>query len=152
MFLSFCVLDDFFRFSKNLDFWVFLVHPTVVSVLLSASVERCFVSRMRTFFRLFDIFLHFFRFLGLFMDFLFFFDFFWIILDFFLPSAGAPQAVPSSCCNNYINLMSCRYHAMLTIYKAVFIQAPSRPTLKHKFHLIYICRETSVMFLKTSMV
>ena len=29
---------------------LFLVHPTVVSVLLSASVERCFVSRMRDFF------------------------------------------------------------------------------------------------------
>ena len=28
----------FFRFSKKLGFWVFLVHPTVVSVLLSASV------------------------------------------------------------------------------------------------------------------
>ena len=39
----------FFRFSKNLGFWLFLVHPTVVSVLLSASVERCFVSRMRDF-------------------------------------------------------------------------------------------------------
>ena len=38
------VLDDFFRF------WVILVHPTVVSVLVSASVERCFVSRMRNFF------------------------------------------------------------------------------------------------------
>ena len=49
-FLSFCVLDDFFRFSKKLGFWVFLVHPTVVSVLLSASVERCFVSRMPDFF------------------------------------------------------------------------------------------------------
>ena len=46
-FLSFYILDDFFRFSKNLGFWVFLVHPTVVLVLLSASVERCFVSRMR---------------------------------------------------------------------------------------------------------
>ena len=43
-------MDDFFRFSKNLGFWVFLVHPTVVSVLLSASVERFFVSRMRDFF------------------------------------------------------------------------------------------------------
>ena len=42
-------MDDFFRFSKNLGFWVFLVHTTVVSVLLSASVERCFVSRMRDF-------------------------------------------------------------------------------------------------------
>ena len=31
---------------KHWGFWVFLVHPTVVSVLLSASVERCFVSRM----------------------------------------------------------------------------------------------------------
>ena len=26
---EFCALDDFFRFSKNLDFWVFSVHPTV---------------------------------------------------------------------------------------------------------------------------
>ena len=26
-FLSFCVLDDFFRFSKKSGFWVFLVHP-----------------------------------------------------------------------------------------------------------------------------
>ena len=48
-FLSFCILEDFFRFSKNLGSLVFLVHPTVVSVLLSASVERCFVSRMRDF-------------------------------------------------------------------------------------------------------
>ena len=39
----------FFRFSKKLGFRLFLVHPTVVSVLLSASVERCFVSRMRDF-------------------------------------------------------------------------------------------------------
>ena len=40
----------FFRFSKKLGFWVYLVHPTVVSALLSPSVERCFVSRMRDFF------------------------------------------------------------------------------------------------------
>ena len=52
MFLSFCVLDDFFLFSKKLGFWVFLVHPTVVSVLLSASVERCFVSCIRDFYRM----------------------------------------------------------------------------------------------------
>ena len=39
----------FFRFSKNSVFWVFLVHPTVVSVLLSTSVEGCFVSGMRDF-------------------------------------------------------------------------------------------------------
>ena len=39
-----------FRWSKKMGFWVFLVHPTVVLVLLSASVERCFVSRMRDFF------------------------------------------------------------------------------------------------------
>ena len=32
-----------------MGFRVFLVHPTVVSVLLSASVERGFVSRMRDF-------------------------------------------------------------------------------------------------------
>ena len=55
MFLSFCVLDDFFRFSKNLGFWVFLVHPTVVSVLLSAWAERFFVSRMRDFFFFFKV-------------------------------------------------------------------------------------------------
>ena len=40
----------FFPFFKKKWFWVFLVHPTVVSVLLSASVERCFVSRMRHFY------------------------------------------------------------------------------------------------------
>ena len=45
----------FFRFSKKLGFWVFFVHPTVVSVLLSASVERCFVSRMRSFMDVFDV-------------------------------------------------------------------------------------------------
>ena len=39
----------FFRFSKKSDFGVFLVLPTMVSVLLSASVKRCFVSRMRDF-------------------------------------------------------------------------------------------------------
>ena len=50
MFLSFCVLDDFFCFSKKSGFWVFLVHPPMALVLLSASVERCFVSRMRDFF------------------------------------------------------------------------------------------------------
>ena len=48
-FFSFCVLDDFFRFSKKSGFGVFLVHPPMASVLLSASVERCFVSRMRDF-------------------------------------------------------------------------------------------------------
>ena len=46
---EFFVLNDFFRFSKKNGFGVFLFHPTVVSVLLSASVERCFVSRMRDF-------------------------------------------------------------------------------------------------------
>ena len=48
-FLSFWVFGDFFRFSKKSGFWVFLVHPPMASVLLSASVERCFVSRMRDF-------------------------------------------------------------------------------------------------------
>ena len=42
----------FFPFSLNSGFWVFLVQPTVVSVLLSASVARCFVSHMRDFFRI----------------------------------------------------------------------------------------------------
>ena len=50
MFLSFSVLDYFFRFYFFFGFWVFLVHPTVVSVLLSASVERFFVCRMRDLF------------------------------------------------------------------------------------------------------
>ena len=49
--MIFSVLDNFFRFGKKLGFWVFLVHPTVVSVLLSASVERFDVSRMRDFYR-----------------------------------------------------------------------------------------------------
>ena len=48
--LSFCVLDDFFCFSKKLGFGVFLDHPPMASVLVSASVERCLVSRMRDFF------------------------------------------------------------------------------------------------------
>ena len=39
----------FFRFSKKSGFWVFLLHPPLALVLLSASVERCFVSRMRDF-------------------------------------------------------------------------------------------------------
>ena len=51
-FLSFCVLNDFFRLKKKKGFGVFLVHPTVVSVL-SASVEKCFVSQMRDFYFLF---------------------------------------------------------------------------------------------------
>ena len=42
------MIFSFFR--KKMGFWVFLVHPSVVLVLLSASVERCFVSRMRDFF------------------------------------------------------------------------------------------------------
>ena len=37
-------------FKKKMDFWVFLVHPPMALVLLSALVERCFVSRMRDFF------------------------------------------------------------------------------------------------------
>ena len=42
-------MDDFLCFSKKLGFGAFLVHPTMVSVLLSASVERYLVSRMRDF-------------------------------------------------------------------------------------------------------
>ena len=48
-FLSFCVLDYFSLFSQKRGFLVFLVHPSLVSVLLSASVERVGVSRMRDF-------------------------------------------------------------------------------------------------------
>jgi hypothetical protein len=44
------VLDDFFRYSKKSCFGVFLVHPPMASVLLSASVERFSVSRMRDFY------------------------------------------------------------------------------------------------------
>ena len=50
VFLSFCVVDDVFRFSKKMCFGVLFVHPTVVLMLLSASFERCFVSLMRYFF------------------------------------------------------------------------------------------------------
>ena len=42
-------MDYFFRFIF-FGFCVFLIHPTVVSVLLSASVERFNVSRMQDFF------------------------------------------------------------------------------------------------------
>ena len=48
-FLSFYFFGDFFPFFKKIVFWVFLVHPPMASVLLSASVKRCFVSRMRDF-------------------------------------------------------------------------------------------------------
>ena len=48
-------MDDFSVFLKKLGLWVFLVHPTVVSVLLSASVERCFVSRMQDFLEIFRL-------------------------------------------------------------------------------------------------
>ena len=47
--MSFCVLDDFFRLSKKLDFRLFLVHPTVVSVLpfkrLFAPTSRSRISK-----------------------------------------------------------------------------------------------------------
>ena len=75
MFLSSCVLDDFFRLKKKYGFGVFFVQQNMVktthpdgletsgrrayrlfchispmaSVLLSASVKRCFVSCMRDF-------------------------------------------------------------------------------------------------------
>ena len=45
------LVDDFFRFSKKSGFGVFLVHPPMASVLLSALVKRCFISRMRDFFK-----------------------------------------------------------------------------------------------------
>ena len=45
--MIFCNLDDFFRL-KNMGF-LGILGSTVVSLLLSASVERCFVSRMRDF-------------------------------------------------------------------------------------------------------
>ena len=46
-FLSF----ELFFSVKFFFYCVFLVHPIVVLVLLSASVERFYVSRMRDFFR-----------------------------------------------------------------------------------------------------
>ena len=39
----------FFVFQKKLGYLVFLVHPPMALVLLSASIKRCFVSRMRDF-------------------------------------------------------------------------------------------------------
>ena len=58
-----CVFGDFFSFFKKIGvLWVFLVHPPMASVLLSALVEICFVSRMRDFFWIVD-------FLGFFLDF-----------------------------------------------------------------------------------
>ena len=58
MFLSFSVFDDFFRFSKKLGFWVFLVHPeTTLPDGLETSGRRVY--------RYFGIFLDFFEFLGL---------------------------------------------------------------------------------------
>ena len=50
MFSSVSVLDFFSLFLIFFGFFVFLVHPTVVLVLLSASVERFYVSLMRDFF------------------------------------------------------------------------------------------------------
>ena len=50
--IKYFLLDNFFF---KLGFWVFLVHPTVVLVLLSASVERCFVSCMRDFLIMHDV-------------------------------------------------------------------------------------------------
>ena len=42
-FLSFCVLDDFFRFSKKSGFWVLLVHPeTMLTDGLETSGRRAY--------------------------------------------------------------------------------------------------------------
>ena len=42
-FLSFCVLDDFFRFSKKSGFWVFLVHlETTLPDGLETSGQRVY--------------------------------------------------------------------------------------------------------------
>ena len=49
-FLSLAFWMIFFHFSRKSGFGVFLVHPPMALVLLSASVERCFVTRMRDFF------------------------------------------------------------------------------------------------------
>ena len=46
IFLDVSEVLRFYCFSKKSYFWIFLVHP-MASVLLSPSVERCFVSRMR---------------------------------------------------------------------------------------------------------
>ena len=47
---EFFVLDYFFRYNFFFGFCLFLVHPTVASVLLSALVERFNVTHMRDFF------------------------------------------------------------------------------------------------------
>ena len=39
---EFLCFGDFFRLSKKSGFWVFLVHPPMASVLLSASIKRFF--------------------------------------------------------------------------------------------------------------
>ena len=39
MFLSFCVLDDFFRFSKKSGFGVFLVQQNMVETMLPDGLE-----------------------------------------------------------------------------------------------------------------
>ena len=71
--LSFSVLDNFFRLFFLIFFFgfcVFFVHPSVVSVLLSALVERFYVSRMRDFLLLLVLSLisaHIERFTGLYM-------------------------------------------------------------------------------------
>ena len=57
MFLSFCVFNDFFCFSKNSEFWVFFVHPetTLPDGLKRPMVEGRIAN--------FDIFLDVFEFL-----------------------------------------------------------------------------------------
>ena len=45
-FFEFMRFGGLFPFLKKPGFEVFLVHPSMASVLLSALVERCFVSRM----------------------------------------------------------------------------------------------------------
>ena len=47
----FAIYMIFSVFQKKSELWVLSVHPTVVLMLLSASVERCFVSHMRDIFR-----------------------------------------------------------------------------------------------------
>ena len=63
MFFEFLRFLWFLPLLKKSGLWVFLVHRTVVSVLQSTLVKRCFVSNMVGFF--FDLF-DFFKFFGFF--------------------------------------------------------------------------------------
>ena len=49
---TFCILDDFFRFSKHLGFWVFLVQQTMVETTLPNGLETSGRMMYRKFWRI----------------------------------------------------------------------------------------------------